>query len=114
MKIRIKEFAKLTNVSVRTLHYYDEIGLLEPCSDGQFMRNIEKHIKRIEHTVIYCTNEHILSKAQVIIEDLLMITCALSYYFIELYVPILFTSNVNIHAYSICFKTRDHVCIYMI
>lgn len=32
----IKEFAKLTGVSVRTLHYYDEIGLLSPASvDGQ-------------------------------------------------------------------------------
>ena len=30
MKMRINEFAKLTGVSVRTLHYYDEIGLLKP------------------------------------------------------------------------------------
>ena len=30
MKIQIKEFAEFTGVSVRTLHYYDEIGLLEP------------------------------------------------------------------------------------
>ena len=30
MKLRIKEFADLTGVSVRTLHYYDEIGLLSP------------------------------------------------------------------------------------
>ena len=28
--MQIKEFAKLTGVSVRTLHYYDEIGLLKP------------------------------------------------------------------------------------
>ena len=34
MKMRIKEFAVLTGVSVRTLHYYDEIGLLVPaCVD---------------------------------------------------------------------------------
>lgn len=26
----IKEFAKFTGVSVRTLHYYDELGLLKP------------------------------------------------------------------------------------
>ena len=32
MKLHIKEFAKLTGVSVRTLHYYDEIGLLRPAS----------------------------------------------------------------------------------
>ncbi len=30
MKMRIKEFAEFTGVSVRTLHYYDEIGLLTP------------------------------------------------------------------------------------
>ncbi len=30
MKMQIKEFAKFTGVSVRTLHYYDEIGLLIP------------------------------------------------------------------------------------
>ena len=30
MKMQVKEFAELTGVSVRTLHYYDEIGLLKP------------------------------------------------------------------------------------
>lgn len=30
MKMRIREFAAYTGVSVRTLHYYDEIGLLRP------------------------------------------------------------------------------------
>ena len=30
MKMQINEFAKLAGVSVRTLHYYDEIGLLKP------------------------------------------------------------------------------------
>ena len=30
MKMRIKEFADFTGISVRTLHYYDEIGLLIP------------------------------------------------------------------------------------
>lgn len=30
MKLQIKEFAALTGVSTRTLHYYDEIGLLKP------------------------------------------------------------------------------------
>ncbi len=32
MKMHIREFAELTGVSVRTLHYYDEIGLLKPCA----------------------------------------------------------------------------------
>ena len=30
MKLHIKEFADFTGVSIRTLHYYDEIGLLKP------------------------------------------------------------------------------------
>ena len=30
MKMQIKDFAVLTGVSVRTLHYYDELGLLTP------------------------------------------------------------------------------------
>ena len=30
MKMQVKEFAEFTGVSVRTLHYYDEIGLLTP------------------------------------------------------------------------------------
>ena len=30
MHMQIKEFAEFTGVSVRTLHYYDEIGLLRP------------------------------------------------------------------------------------
>ena len=30
LKMQIKEFAEMTGVSVRTLHYYDEIGLLPP------------------------------------------------------------------------------------
>ena len=32
MKMHIKEFADFTGVSVRTLHYYDEIGLLRPAA----------------------------------------------------------------------------------
>lgn len=35
MKMHIKEFADFTGVSVRTLHYYDEIGLLKPASTGK-------------------------------------------------------------------------------
>ena len=32
MKMHIKKFADFTGVSVRTLHYYDEIGLLKPAA----------------------------------------------------------------------------------
>ncbi len=36
MKMQINEFAKLTGVSVRTLHYYDEIGLLKPAYASEY------------------------------------------------------------------------------
>lgn len=36
MKMQIKEFAEFTGVSVRTLHYYDEIGLLTPAFVDRF------------------------------------------------------------------------------
>ena len=36
MKMQIKEFAEITGVSVRTLHYYDEIGLLKPAIVDEF------------------------------------------------------------------------------
>ena len=36
MKMYIKEFAELTGVSVRTLHYYDEIGLPHPADVDRF------------------------------------------------------------------------------
>lgn len=36
MKMQIKIFAELTGVSVRTLHYYDEIGLIKPSSVDRF------------------------------------------------------------------------------
>ncbi|TYP57807.1 MerR-like DNA binding protein [Thermosediminibacter litoriperuensis] len=37
MAMRVKEVADLVGISVRTLHYYDEIGLLTPektCESG--------------------------------------------------------------------------------
>ena len=36
MKMQINEFAEFTGVSVRTLHYYDEIGLLRPADVDRF------------------------------------------------------------------------------
>ena len=36
MKMLIKEFAEFTGVSVRTLHYYDEIGLLVPAAVDRY------------------------------------------------------------------------------
>src|SRR5262245_63212196 len=35
MAYTVKELAQLSGVSVRTLHFYDEIGLLKPARVGQ-------------------------------------------------------------------------------
>ncbi|MEE0060538.1 MAG: MerR family transcriptional regulator [Acutalibacteraceae bacterium] len=36
MKMQVKEFAELSGVSIRTLHYYDEIGLLKPAQVDKY------------------------------------------------------------------------------
>ena len=56
MKMRIKEFAELTGVSVRTLHYYDEIGLLKPSEvDAQngYRFYDEKSLERMQEILFY-------------------------------------------------------------
>lgn len=50
MKMPIREFAVLTGVSVRTLHYYDEIGLLKPAftnKDNSYRYYDEKSMERM-------------------------------------------------------------------
>ena len=56
MKMQINEFAKLTGVSVRTLHYYDEIGLLKPAfvdnQNGYRFYN-ESSLERMQEILFY-------------------------------------------------------------
>ena len=56
MQMHIKEFAALTGVSVRTLHYYDEIGLLRPAAvDGQngYRMYDETSLLRMQEILFY-------------------------------------------------------------
>lgn len=56
MKMHIKEFAQLTGVSVRTLHYYDEIGLLKPSdvSEQNGYRFYDEHsLSRMQEILFY-------------------------------------------------------------
>lgn len=56
MKLQIKEFAELIGVSVRTLHYYDEIGLLKPSFvDGQngYRFYNENSLERMQEILFY-------------------------------------------------------------
>lgn len=56
MKMLIKEFAQLCDVSVRTLHYYDEIGLLKPAfvdeTTGYRYYN-EKSVVKMQEILFY-------------------------------------------------------------
>ena len=56
MKMQIKEFAEFSGVSVRTLHCYDEIGLLKPSyTDKQtgYRYYDEKSFLRMEEILFY-------------------------------------------------------------
>lgn len=56
MKIQTKEFAELTGVSVRTLHYYDEISLLKPCyvdEQNGYRFYDEGSLERIQKILFY-------------------------------------------------------------
>lgn len=56
MKMYIKEFAKLTGVSVRTLHYYDEIGLLNPSfvdEQNGYRSYDERSLERMQEILFY-------------------------------------------------------------
>lgn len=56
MKMHIKEFAKLCGVSVRTLHYYDEICLLKPAfvdEQNGYRFYDEKSLERIQEILFF-------------------------------------------------------------
>lgn len=56
MKLQIKEFARLTGVSVRTLHYYDQIGLLHPgftCKENGYRFYDETSLERMQEILFY-------------------------------------------------------------
>lgn len=56
MNMQIKEFAKLTGVTVRALHYYDEIGLMKPSSvDEQngYRFYDERCLERMQEILFY-------------------------------------------------------------
>lgn len=70
MKMQTKEFAILTGVSVRTLHYYDEIGLLKPFyvdkENGYRFYN-EDSIERMQEILFYRELDFPLKSIQQII-----------------------------------------------
>ena len=72
MKLHIKEFAKLTGVSVRTLHYYDEIGLLKPSDvdEQNSYRFYDEHcLERMQEILFYRELDFPLKEIQAILSS---------------------------------------------
>jgi DNA-binding transcriptional MerR regulator len=55
MAYKVGEVATLAHVSVRTLHHYDEIGLLEPSarSDAGYRLYTAEDLERLQHVLFY-------------------------------------------------------------
>jgi len=56
MKWQVRDFAALTGVSVRTLHYYDQIGLLKPAQvdgDSGYRWYDEQSLARMQEILFY-------------------------------------------------------------
>ena len=51
----VNEVSKLTGVSVRTLQYYDKIGLLSPASytEAGYRMYDEKALERLQHILLF-------------------------------------------------------------
>ncbi len=66
----VNEVSKLTGVSVRTLHYYDEIGLLHPASvlDTGYRLYDEENLKRLQQIMLFRELEFPLKDIKSIID----------------------------------------------
>lgn len=72
MKMSISETAKLTGISVRTLHYYDEIGLLKPVSVDEhsgYRFYDERSLERLQTILFYRELDFSLKEIDRIISD---------------------------------------------
>ena len=51
----VKEISNITGISVRALHYYDEIGLLEPTdkSDAGYRLYDDKALERLQQILFF-------------------------------------------------------------
>ena len=54
-KMMIHEVAKLTGITIRTLHYYDEIGLLEPTKADKTKYRLysENDLEKLQQILFY-------------------------------------------------------------
>lgn len=71
MELKINEVAKLTGVTVRTLHYYDEIGLLKPSrtTDAGYRIYNDDALERLQQILFFRELEFPLGDIQKFMED---------------------------------------------
>lgn len=67
----VNEVSKMTGISVRTLHYYDEIGLLHPAQvqDSGYRLYDDENIKRLQQIMMYRELEFPLKEIKRIIDS---------------------------------------------
>ena len=69
--MKVNEVSKLTGISVRTLHYYDEIGLLHPASvlDTGYRLYDAENLKRLQQIMLFRELEFPLKEIKKIIDN---------------------------------------------
>lgn len=67
----VKDVSELTGISVRTLHYYDEIGLLKPteCSDAGYRLYDDKALEILQQILFFREFDMPLKEIKAIMED---------------------------------------------
>ncbi|HZG85760.1 MerR family transcriptional regulator [Paenibacillus sp.] len=69
--LRVKEVAKLAGISVRTLHHYDEIGLLVPehVTEAGYRMYSERDLERLQHILFLKELDLPLQRIKAIVDD---------------------------------------------
>ncbi len=67
----VKEVSKLTGVSIRTLHYYDKIGLLQPTArtESGYRLYDDTTLEKLQHILLFRELEFPLKEIQVILDS---------------------------------------------
>ena len=67
----VKEVSELTGISVRTLHYYDEIGLLKPsqCTEAGYRLYDDKAMERLKQILFFREFDMPLKEIHRILQD---------------------------------------------
>ena len=67
---RIREVAEELNVSVRTLHYYDEMGIVSPSrTKGGYRMYSESDVERLKTVILYRETDMPVRKIERILDD---------------------------------------------